>query len=115
MAHLRSSRLYFTTDFGLFNGQDLIILTDFETGLLPAIQQIIPNTRNQGCWFHYCQALWRRVQTLGLTIEYKRNLDVPSIEEWIGNVGPFRLTVNNEPNRTNNAVESFHAGLIRQL
>jgi hypothetical protein len=31
------------------------IMTDFETGLLPAIAQEFPNTRHKGCHFHFCQ------------------------------------------------------------
>ena len=31
------------------------IMTDFETGLIPAIQQEFPNARHRGCHFHHCQ------------------------------------------------------------
>ncbi|KRZ54262.1 hypothetical protein T02_15201 [Trichinella nativa] len=32
------------------------IICDFETALIPAIQGYFPNTRVQGCYFHFCQA-----------------------------------------------------------
>jgi hypothetical protein len=31
------------------------IMTDFETGLIPAIQQEFPAARHKGCHFHHCQ------------------------------------------------------------
>uniref|UniRef100_T1J943 MULE transposase domain-containing protein n=1 Tax=Strigamia maritima TaxID=126957 RepID=T1J943_STRMM len=112
--------------------------TDFESGLLPAIERGIPNARNQGCWFHYCQALWRNVQLIGLTNGYKTNITIKLIvrksmalpllpaadiragmtsirnSTWIDRIGVERLTVNGEPGRTNNAVESFHSTLRRR-
>ncbi|KRX32590.1 hypothetical protein T05_9741 [Trichinella murrelli] len=36
------------------------IICDFETALIPAIQGYFPNTRVQGCYFHFCQAVHRR-------------------------------------------------------
>ncbi|KRX33130.1 hypothetical protein T05_6948, partial [Trichinella murrelli] len=32
------------------------IICDFETALIPAIRGYFPNTRVQGCYFHFCQA-----------------------------------------------------------
>ncbi|KRX58679.1 hypothetical protein T09_4300 [Trichinella sp. T9] len=37
---------------------------DFETALIPAIQGNFPNTRVQGCFFHFCQAVLRQVKML---------------------------------------------------
>ncbi|KRY19981.1 hypothetical protein T12_2042 [Trichinella patagoniensis] len=36
------------------------IICDSETALIPAIQGYFPNTRVQGCCFHFCQAVHRR-------------------------------------------------------
>ncbi|KRX72215.1 hypothetical protein T06_4516 [Trichinella sp. T6] len=33
---------------------------DFETVLIPAIQGNFPNTRVQGCFFHFCQAVLQK-------------------------------------------------------
>jgi hypothetical protein len=30
-------------------------MTDFETGMIPAIQQEFSTTRHKGCHFHHCQ------------------------------------------------------------
>ncbi|KRX33382.1 hypothetical protein T09_2099, partial [Trichinella sp. T9] len=46
---------------------------DFETALIPAIQGNFPNTRVQGCFFHFCQAVLRQVGRLGLRNDYINN------------------------------------------
>ncbi|KRX12415.1 hypothetical protein T07_8104, partial [Trichinella nelsoni] len=47
------------------------IICDFETALIPAIQGYFPNTRVQGCYFHFCQAVHRKVGELGLKTRYR--------------------------------------------
>ena len=32
-------------------------MTDFEAALVDPIADVFPETRHQGCWFHYCQLL----------------------------------------------------------
>ena len=49
------------------------VITDFESSLLLAIQTELPNSQSQGCYFHFCQSLWRRVQELGLSGPYQRH------------------------------------------
>ncbi|KRZ75678.1 hypothetical protein T10_493 [Trichinella papuae] len=49
---------------------------DFETALIPAIQSNFPNTRVQGCFFHFCQAVLRQVGRLGLRTDYINNQEV---------------------------------------
>ncbi|KRZ52395.1 Ragulator complex protein LAMTOR3 [Trichinella nativa] len=49
---------------------------DFETALIPAIQGNFPNTRVQGCFFHFCQAVLRQVGRLGLRTDYMNNQEV---------------------------------------
>ncbi|XP_039291194.1 uncharacterized protein LOC120352922 [Nilaparvata lugens] len=43
-------------------------MTDFERGLMNAISQVWPSpgTQHHGCWFHYCQSIWRAVVSYGL-------------------------------------------------
>ncbi|KRX85727.1 hypothetical protein T06_2439 [Trichinella sp. T6] len=41
------------------------IICDFETALIPAIQGYFLNTRVQGCYFHFCQAVHRKVGEWG--------------------------------------------------
>ncbi|KRY78338.1 hypothetical protein T4A_11359 [Trichinella pseudospiralis] len=49
---------------------------DFETALIPSIQGNFPNTRVQGCFFHFCQAVFRQVDWLGLRTDYINNQEV---------------------------------------
>ncbi|KRY54764.1 Protein Asterix [Trichinella britovi] len=49
------------------------IICDFETALIPAIQGYFPNTRVQGCYFHFCQAVHRKVGELGLKTQYRQH------------------------------------------
>ncbi|KAL8621483.1 hypothetical protein ACOMHN_058244 [Nucella lapillus] len=49
------------------------IMSDFESGLIPAVRHNFPNTRHKGCYFHHSQAIWRRVQQLGLQAVYQED------------------------------------------
>ena len=42
------------------------VITDFESSLLLAIETEMPNSRSSGCYFHFTQSLWRKVQEVGL-------------------------------------------------
>ena len=47
------------------------ITTDFELALQQAIKLIFCNCVLKGCWFHYSQALLRKVGQLGIKTKYK--------------------------------------------
>ncbi|KRX50747.1 hypothetical protein T05_16373 [Trichinella murrelli] len=49
------------------------IICDFETALIPAIQGYFPNAQVQGCYFHFCQAVHRKVGELGLKTQYRQH------------------------------------------
>ena len=44
------------------------ILSDFEQALFKAFAIHFPTSTVRGCWFHYCQSIWRKVYIL--LIEY---------------------------------------------
>ncbi|CAM4848318.1 unnamed protein product [Rotaria magnacalcarata] len=48
-----------------------MIMSDFETGLIRAIQQEFPQAEHRGCAFHHMQAMYRHVGHCGLTAVYK--------------------------------------------
>ena len=52
------------------------VTTDFEIAMIQAIQEVFPSASTKGCFFHYSQAVWRKVQNLGLQEEYRSNLDL---------------------------------------
>lgn len=42
------------------------IITDFEMAMRSALKSIVPDTKLLGCWFHYTQALRRKVASIPL-------------------------------------------------
>ena len=55
--------------FGGFDPQS--VLCDFERGLHNAISSVWPSATISGCYFHFEQALWRKLQAFDLVPEYK--------------------------------------------
>ncbi|CAF3728695.1 unnamed protein product [Rotaria socialis] len=49
------------------------IITDFEPGLLPVIQQEFPFAIHSGCMFHFNRAVHRKITDLGLASDYLHN------------------------------------------
>ena len=49
------------------------IMTDFELALVQSLELEFPGARIHGCYFHFSQCLWRKVQRLGLVEEYKED------------------------------------------
>ncbi|CAF4501536.1 unnamed protein product [Rotaria socialis] len=54
------------------------ILSDFESGLISAIANEFSAAVHNGCFFHYTQAIFRRIQALGLTTLYFQNSEIRS-------------------------------------
>ena len=52
------------------------VTSDFELGMIQAVKAQFSFVSVKGCFFHYAQAIWRKVQTLGLQEEYKSNLNM---------------------------------------
>ena len=51
-----------------------MVISDFENSLLIAVQTELRNARVKGCYFHFCQSLWRKIQNLGLARHYVRHV-----------------------------------------
>jgi len=49
------------------------VICDFEVALITAIHTELPRTRVRGCYFHFSQALWRQVSSLGIVTAYSSN------------------------------------------
>lgn len=60
-----------------------MVITDFEVGLINAIRTELPNARSRGCYFHFCQSLWRKITELGLKAAY--NVD-PLLKRVVGKI-----------------------------
>jgi hypothetical protein len=50
-----------------------IIKFDFEAAVISALNKVFPYSVSTGCNFHFNQCLWRQIQNIGLTVEYKEN------------------------------------------
>ena len=51
------------------------IMQDFEKGLMNACLHVFPGVIVKGCYFHYAQCLWWRIQGIGLSVSYRENAD----------------------------------------
>ena len=49
------------------------ITIDFESGLIPAINSEFPSVEIHGCYFHFCQAIHRKIRHVGLALSYQEN------------------------------------------
>ncbi|CAF4668775.1 unnamed protein product, partial [Rotaria socialis] len=47
------------------------ITTDFEKALVKPLREQFPGARHIGCFFHFCQAIYRKIRELGLSNTYK--------------------------------------------
>ena len=47
------------------------VITDFEKAAMNAVSTIFPNAQRRGCRFHLGQSWWRRIQSLGMSEDYK--------------------------------------------
>ena len=52
---------------------------DFEMAAMNAIHHLFPNSAVKGCFFHYTQCIWRKVQEYGLAASYNKGL-VPLVK-----------------------------------
>ena len=64
------------------------ITIDFEKSVINCVSNIFPSTKIQGCYFHFSQSVWRKVQGLGLVKEYKTQ---ESVRKWVKRIAalPF--------------------------
>ncbi|CAF4570128.1 unnamed protein product, partial [Rotaria sp. Silwood2] len=49
------------------------IVTDYEPGLMPILEQEFPKALHSGCMFHFNQAIHRKITALGLSNDYLHN------------------------------------------
>ena len=48
-----------------------MVMSDFELALIQVVELHFPNAQHRECYFHFMQAIWRKVQSLGLQEEYR--------------------------------------------
>ncbi|CAF4456744.1 unnamed protein product [Rotaria sp. Silwood2] len=52
------------------------IISDFESSLVSIIPAKFPQAVHQDCYFHYTQAIYRRIQSLGLSTAYSQDEEI---------------------------------------
>ena len=57
-----------------------IVLLDFEKAAISAIQEVFPTCKVLGCYFHFIQAIWKNIQSKGLTDDYRNDL---YFKKWV--------------------------------
>ena len=53
-----------------------LVLLDYEKASILAMQEVFPECEVIGCYFHFIQALWKNIQSKGLTFEYRNDFIV---------------------------------------
>ena len=55
------------------NFEPSFIISDYETGFIAAVKKLMPQVDHLGCYFHYTQAVLRKIRNFGLIIAYRNN------------------------------------------
>ena len=51
----------------------MTITCDFELGFIRACEVVFPESRIQGCFFHFMQSMWRHIKDIGLCTIYRNS------------------------------------------
>lgn len=72
-------------------------ICDFEMAIIAAIESELNQSSVSGCYFHFCQSMWRKVQELGLSGEYRQNERLRMCLRKFFSIGhlPLALVCNN--------------------
>ena len=55
------------------------VITDFELAASNSFRKIFSTTEVEGCFFHFAQAIWRKIQDRGLAVLYKKNDEIRKV------------------------------------
>jgi hypothetical protein len=57
------------------NLNPVTLMVDFEQAMINSIQQVLPNAQVKGCFYHFSQNLYRKIQEQGLQQRYQEDTD----------------------------------------
>jgi len=69
------------------------IVCDFEQAIILAAETEFPRVAISGCYFHFCQSLYRKIQTLGLTTQYGTDLRLQKSIRMLMSIGYLPVAV----------------------
>ena len=69
------------------------VVCDFEQVLIAAVETEFCHTQISGCYFHFCQNLWWKVQNLGLAADYWRHRRLKKCIRKVMAIGYLPLAV----------------------
>ena len=49
------------------------MLSDFEKALMQSLKLNFPSAKVKGCFYHFAQAIWRKIQNIGLQSSYNND------------------------------------------
>ncbi|CAF4419126.1 unnamed protein product, partial [Rotaria magnacalcarata] len=52
------------------------VMSDYEASIITAVANEFPQAIHSGCFFHFTQAIYRRIQSLGLITSYSQDSDI---------------------------------------
>lgn len=55
------------------------VMVDFEIAIHNALRNVFPNIKVKGCWFHFTQAIMKKVRKMGLMAKYNKNAKFKSL------------------------------------
>ena len=92
------------------------VVTDYELALQTAVQTELPAATLSGCYFHFTQAIWRRIQEIGLSVPYRHNKRLREVLQKVMALGylpqqVMRMNFNNltEERRTRRLINQYPA------
>jgi hypothetical protein len=70
------SRMFEIMKLLIPNLAPLKVLVDFEKACMNAVRIAFPHAEVKGCYFHLCQSLVRKINSVGLKTEYEGNVNI---------------------------------------
>jgi hypothetical protein len=62
------------------------IIVDFEIAAVLAAERTFLKSKIKTCIFYFCQNIWRQVQSLNLTTQYKQNMEIRKVIRMLLNL-----------------------------
>ena len=78
------------------NLQPQTVLIDFEVAEKNALEAVFPGVSVEGCFFHFCKNIWRKVQANGLQNRYQEE---PAFADQVSKIAALAFVPENDTQR----------------